>query len=151
MISYPAHQTYPTAHAGLSDAGNLELGSKREANERHIRQYIHRSGIRSSQLVMGFTELKEGSVWNTMPPHTHGRRSEIYLYFNVPEEAVVFHFMGPAQETRSIVMKDGEAALSPGWSLHAGVGTSNYSFIWAMGGENQDYTDMDLIAAKDLK
>ena len=151
LMSYPAHTTYPTKLARAKDAELVNLGSQRDANERTIYKYIHLNGIKSCQLVMGFTELKKGSVWNSMPPHTHTRRTEVYLYFDVAADAAVFHFMGSAQHTRHLVVRNGEAVLSPPWSLHCGAGTRHYSFIWAMGGENQEFTDMDQIAVKDLK
>ncbi|HUK83500.1 MAG TPA: 5-dehydro-4-deoxy-D-glucuronate isomerase [Verrucomicrobiae bacterium] len=151
LVSYPAHAVHPTRLATPADAEPVDIGSQRDANQRTIYKYIHLNGIKSCQLVMGFTELKEGSVWNTMPPHTHTRRSEIYLYFDVAPEAAVFHFMGSAQETRHLVVRNGEAVLSPPWSMHCGSGTRNYSFTWAMGGENQEFSDMDQIAVKDLK
>ena len=143
IISLPAHKEYPTAHASQAQANRVELGSKAAANERTIFQYIHEDGIPSCQLVMGFTELAEGSVWNTMPAHTHERRSEVYMYFNLSGDNVVFHLMGQPQEIRQIVVREGQAAISPSWSIHAGAGTSNYCFVWAMGGENQAFTDMD--------
>jgi len=151
LISYPAHQNYPTTLARRSDAEAVGLGSQRDANQRTLFKYIHPKGIRSCQLVMGFTQLKEGSIWNTMPPHTHTRRSEIYLYFNIAPTACVFHMMGAPQETRHLIMKDAQAAISPSWSIHAGAGTSAYSFIWAMGGENQDFDDMDKFPATELR
>jgi 4-deoxy-L-threo-5-hexosulose-uronate ketol-isomerase len=150
VMSYPAHTTYPTTLATHSDANQLHLGSQETANERIIFQYIHEKGIQSCQLVMGFTRLKTGSVWNTMPPHTHSRRSEVYLYCEVPAEAAVFHFMGPGQETRNVLMHNEQVVLSPSWSIHSGCGTQAYSFIWAMGGENQRFDDMDGIAIADL-
>ncbi|MGH9585354.1 MAG: 5-deoxy-glucuronate isomerase, partial [Acidobacteriaceae bacterium] len=124
-------------------ANPLQTGSAETCNRRTIYKYIHLQGARSCQLVMGATHLATGSAWNTMPAHTHMRRSEIYMYFNLPEDARVFHLMGPAQETRHIIMKDRDVVISPGWSIHAGVGTQAYSFCWGMGGENQDYADMD--------
>ncbi|MGD0057902.1 MAG: 5-dehydro-4-deoxy-D-glucuronate isomerase [Verrucomicrobiia bacterium] len=151
FISYPAHAAHPTRLATAAKAAAVELGTQRDANQRTIRKYIHKDGIQSCQLVMGFTELKEGSIWNTMPPHTHGRRSEIYLYFDLPADSAVFHFMGNATETRHLVVRNGEAVLSPPWSVHCGAGTRHYCFVWAMGGENQEFTDMDQIAVKDLK
>jgi 4-deoxy-L-threo-5-hexosulose-uronate ketol-isomerase len=151
LVSYPAHTAYPTKLATPKDAEPVELGSLRDANQRTIYKYIHLNGIKSCQLVMGFTELKEGSVWNSMPPHTHTRRTEVYLYFDLPPDAAVFHIMGTEKETRSLVIRNGEAVLSPPWSLHCGAGTRHYSFIWAMGGENQEFTDMDQIAVKDLR
>ncbi len=143
FVSYPAHQAYPTTRAQVSDAEPTKLGSVKDANKRTIYKYIHPNGIKSCQLVMGLTELDEGSVWNTMPPHTHQRRSEVYMYFNLGENAVVFHMIGPPGETRHIVMRDRQAVFSPSWSIHAGVATQACSFIWAMGGENQVFDDMD--------
>ena len=151
IVSYPAHAAHPTRLVTPKDAEPVNLGSQQDANQRTIYKYIHLNGIKSCQLVMGFTELKEGSVWNSMPPHTHTRRTEVYLYFDLAPEAAVFHFMGTAEQTRHLVIRNGEAVLSPPWSLHCGAGTRNYSFIWAMGGENQEFTDMDQIAVKDLK
>jgi len=151
LISYPAHTTHPTRLAAEADAEPVELGSQRDANQRTILKYIHTKGIPSCQLVMGFTVLKEGSIWNTMPPHTHARRSEVYLYIDIAADAAVFHCMGTAQETRHLVVHNGEAVLSPPWSIHCGAGTRNYAFVWAMGGENQEFTDMDQIAVKDLR
>jgi 4-deoxy-L-threo-5-hexosulose-uronate ketol-isomerase len=143
LLSYPAHCSYPTTLLRKADASVVELGSAEMCNRRTVCKYIHLDGARSCQLVMGVTHLHSGSAWNTMPPHTHMRRSEIYMYFNLPEQARVFHLMGFAEETRHIVMKDREVVVSPGWSIHAGVGTQGYSFCWGMGGENQDYGDMD--------
>ena len=150
LISYPAHSKYPTTKAGLKDARKIELGSSETANERIIYQYIHEEGIKSCQLVMGFTVLQTGSVWNTMPAHTHNRRSEVYLYFDVPEGNTVFHFMGEAQETRHLCLRNRQAVLSPAWSIHSGCGTSNYTFIWAMGGENQRFDDMDPVTISEM-
>jgi 4-deoxy-L-threo-5-hexosulose-uronate ketol-isomerase len=143
LLSYPAHAAHPTQLIRKSDASPMELGSREKCNLRTICKYIHLEGARSCQLVMGVTHLHSGNAWNTMPPHTHMRRSEIYMYFNLPPEARIFHMMGPPGETRHMVMKDREAVVSPGWSIHAGVGTEAYSFCWGMGGENQDYSDMD--------
>lgn len=151
LVSYPAHAAHPTRLATAADAAAVELGTQRDANQRTIRKYIHKDGIQSCQLVLGFTELKEGSVWNTMPPHTHTRRTEVYLYFDVAADAAVFHFMGGTQSTRHLVVRNGEVVLSPPWSMHCGAGTRNYCFIWAMGGENQEFTDMDQVAVKDLR
>jgi len=151
IISYPAHTSFPTTHAKIADAEPVKLGTLKESNARTIYKYIHPAGIKSCQLVMGCTLLEEGSIWNTMAPHTHERRSEAYMYFNLEDSAAVFHFMGEPSETRHIVVRDGEAVLSPSWSLHAGAGTSNYAFIWAMGGENQDFTDMDAINVDDIE
>lgn len=143
LLSYPAHCSYPTTLVRKADASLVELGSAEMCNRRTVCKYIHLDGARSCQLVMGVTHLHSGSAWNTMPPHTHMRRSEIYMYFNLPERARVFHLMGFAEETRHVVIKDREIVVSPGWSIHAGVGTQAYSFCWGMGGENQDYGDMD--------
>jgi 4-deoxy-L-threo-5-hexosulose-uronate ketol-isomerase len=129
----------------------VNLGSVKDANQRTIYKYIHPKGIPSCQLVMGFTQLKEGSIWNTMPPHTHSRRTEVYVYFNVDPAARVFHMMGLPHETRHLLVKNGQAVISPSWSIHAGAGTQNYSFIWAMGGENQAFEDMDQVAVGDLR
>jgi 4-deoxy-L-threo-5-hexosulose-uronate ketol-isomerase len=143
LLSYPAHATYPTTLVRKEEASPVELGTVETCNRRTVCKYIHLGGAQSCQLVMGVTHLHPGSAWNTMPAHTHMRRSEIYMYFNLDPEARVFHLMGPAQETRHIVMKNREAVVSPGWSIHAGMGTQAYSFCWGMGGENQDYADMD--------
>ncbi len=151
FVSYPAHTEYPTTHAKFEDATPVKLGSLETSNERTIYKYIYPDGIKSCQLVMGLTELEKGSVWNTMPAHTHQRRSEVYMYFNLPEDNFVVHLNGSASETRHIIIRDGEAVLSTSWSLHSGCGTTNYSFIWAMGGENQDFDDMDFIPLKEMR
>jgi 4-deoxy-L-threo-5-hexosulose-uronate ketol-isomerase len=151
ILSYPAHADYPTAHAKKSDAEPVKLGSLRDSNERTIFKYIHPQGIKSCQLVMGITALEEGSVWNTMPCHTHERRTEVYLYFGIDDDAAVFHMMGAGDETKHIVVRDGEAVISPMWSIHSGAGTRAYTFCWGMGGENQVFTDMDHIDIKDVK
>lgn len=143
LLSYPAHAEYPTTLVRKEQANPTETGSAETCNRRIIYKYIHLQGARSCQLVMGVTHLAPGSAWNTMPAHTHMRRSEIYMYFNLPEDARVFHLMGPASETRHIVLENRDVVISPGWSIHAGVGTQAYSFCWGMGGENQDYADMD--------
>lgn len=150
LLSYPAHTTYPTAHAGKKDAAPLELGTAADANRRTIFKYIHPGGIKSCQLVMGFTRLHEGAVWNTMPPHTHSRRSEIYLYFDLGPKRVM-HFMGPPEETRHLVVADRQAVISPSWSIHCGCGTGAYTFCWAMGGENQTFEDMDAVPVQSLR
>ena len=142
LVSYPSHAEHPTVRVAAGDADSSELGTAAQANRRRLARYIHQGGARSAQLVMGVTSLHEGSVWNTMPPHTHVRRTEIYLYFDLPENAVVFHMMGTPDATRHLVVRDSEVALSPSWSIHAGCGTSNYAFCWAMGGENQEFADM---------
>ncbi|HEY0771534.1 MAG TPA: 5-dehydro-4-deoxy-D-glucuronate isomerase [Sphingobacteriaceae bacterium] len=151
LFSTPAHQTYPAALIRKEDASPVNIGSAETANERSIYKYIYLQGQRSCQLVMGLTLLKQGSVWNTMPSHTHDRRMEAYFYFDVPENQVVFHFMGQPQETRHLVVQNNQAVISPPWSIHSGCGTSNYGFIWAMAGENQDYSDMDAVEIKDLR
>ena len=151
IMSYPAHTAYPTKKITKDDANMLDLGSDKEANKRALYQMICPGVAESCQLVMGMTEMAEGNVWNTMPPHTHERRSEVYLYFELDDPARVFHFMGEPQETRSLVMSNEQAVISPSWSVHAGSGTSNYTFIWCMGGENQDFADMDFIQMGDLK
>ena len=150
FVSYPAHKDFPTTHARFSDAEPVHLGSQKDANKRTIYKYIHPNGIKSCQLVMGLTELEEGCVWNTMPPHTHQRRSEVYMYFNLDPNAMVIHLMGQPDETRHIVLRNRQAVLNPSWSIHAGVGTQNYTFIWAMGGENQVFDDMDGVNVKEL-
>jgi 4-deoxy-L-threo-5-hexosulose-uronate ketol-isomerase len=143
LASYPAHATFPTVLARHAEATKVQLGSQAECNRRTINKYIHPDGIKSCQLVMGVTALEEGSVWNTMPPHTHTRRSEIYLYFDVAPEARVFHFMGRPEETRHLVVADRQAVVSPAWSIHCATATRRYTFCWAMGGENQTFDDMD--------
>ena len=142
LVSYPAHADHPTTLVQASSVQSGALGSMEQANQRRIARYVHAGGVQSAQLVMGMTALEPGNVWNTMPAHTHDRRTETYLYFDVPHAAVVFHQMGEPSETRHLIVRDGEVALSPGWSIHAGCGTSSYAFCWAMGGENQDYADM---------
>ncbi len=149
--SSPAHAHYPTTPAPFSAATPVELGDQATSNHRTIRKYIHPDGIKSCQLVMGMTTLETGSVWNTMPTHTHERRMEAYFYFEMNEDQVVFHLMGTPDETRHVVMRNEEAVLSPSWSIHSGVGTANYTFIWGMCGENQLFDDMDHVAMQDLK
>ena len=151
LLSYPAHTGYPTQHAKKADAAAVDLGSDAECNKRTIFKYIHPDGIKSCQLVLGFTELAEGSVWNTMPAHTHARRMEVYFYFDIQEKHVVFHMMGSPGETRHIVVRNRQAVLSPSWSLHSGAGTSKYTFVWGMGGENQAFDDMDWVEMDRLK
>lgn len=151
LLSYQAHAEYPTKMVKFADLAGLALGSVETCNKRTIYKAIHRDGIKSCQLVMGFTLLAPGSNWNTMPAHTHMRRSEIYFYFDVEPDQRVVHLMGPPDATSHIVMADKQVVVSPGWSIHAGVGTKNYGFCWGMGGENQDYADMDPVAIKDLK
>jgi 4-deoxy-L-threo-5-hexosulose-uronate ketol-isomerase len=151
LLSAPAHQAHPTTLIRIGDAKRIDLGSQKTSNERSIFQFIHPEGVKTCQLVVGMTQLAEGSVWNTMPCHVHDRRMEVYLYFDVPETARVFHFLGEPDETRHLVMKNEEAALSPPWSIHSGVGTSNYAFIWAMAGDNVDYTDVDPVPLETLR
>lgn len=159
--STPAHKAYPTVLIKpegtpengvviVKDENKVELGSLEEANHRVICKYILPGQVESCQLVMGMTKLAPGSVWNTMPCHTHDRRMEVYLYFEMPEDAIVMHYMGEPQETRHIVMRNEEAVMSPSWSIHAGCGSRAYTFIWGMAGENQEFTDMDDVAMKDL-
>jgi 4-deoxy-L-threo-5-hexosulose-uronate ketol-isomerase len=143
LVSYPAHADYPTTKAGLRDANRLELGSTAEANRRTIYQDIRPGFIQSCQLVMGFTELHEGCVWNSFPPHTHDRRTEVYCYFDLPPTGMIMHVLGEADETRHVALREKQAVLSPAWSVHCGAGTGSYSFVWAMGGENQEFDDMD--------
>lgn len=149
--SAPAHCAYPTKKVSLEEAETVELGSLENANHRIIRKLLINSVVKTCQLQMGLTELQKGSVWNTMPAHTHDRRMEAYLYFNLPEGQVVSHFMGEPQETRHLFVKNNQAIISPPWSIHSGAGTSNYAFIWGMAGENLDYNDMDKVEPNDLK
>jgi len=151
IMSYPAHKEYPVAVVKKEESTPMETGSLETCNKRTICKYIHLGGARSCQLVMGVTHLAPGSNWNTMPAHTHVRRSEIYMYFNMPESARVFHLMGAPSELRPVVMADKEIVASPMWSVHSGVGTQAYSFCWGMGGENQDYGDMDPAPIETLK
>jgi 4-deoxy-L-threo-5-hexosulose-uronate ketol-isomerase len=151
LVSYPAHASHPTAYVSPDAAEGGQMGSQETANRRTIRRYVHANGAPSAQLVMGVTTLDVGSVWNTMPAHTHARRTEIYLYFDLPADAVVLHLMGEPTETRTLVVRAGDVALSPGWSVHAGCGTSSYAFCWAMGGENQDYADMQAVDMRTLR
>lgn len=151
IASSPAHKTYPTYYIDFDKANHRPCGDEKTLNKRVINQYIHPDVCDSCQLAMGMTELAPGSGWNTMPSHTHERRMEVYFYFNIPDDNVVFHMMGQPQETRHIVMKNEELVISPSWSIHSGIGTSNYTFIWAMCGENQDFDDMDHIKTTDLK
>ena len=149
--SAPAHTAYPTVLIKPEDCVTVELGSLEEANHRVIRKYILPGQVESCQLVMGMTQLKPGSVWNTMPCHTHDRRMEVYLYFEVPENNFVMHYMGEPTETRHIVTRNEEIVISPSWSIHSGVGTKAYTFIWGMVGENQDFDDMDAVKMTDLR
>ncbi len=151
LNSAPAHHTYPHKKVGMSDANVLELGSSDTCNERRINQLLINGAVETCQLQMGMTELQPGSIWNTMPVHLHSRRMEAYFYFNIPEEQAVCHFMGPPEETRHIWVGNEQAIVSPPWSMHSGVGTANYTFIWGMAGENLDYTDMDFHKPHTLK
>jgi len=151
LASGPAHQDYPTVKIEPKDAEVGQVGSAGQASLRTIRKYIHPDGVKSCQLVMGVTVIAANSVWNSMPCHTHARRMEVYFYYDLPPEAVVFHFMGQPGETRHLVMRNEEAVISPSWSIHTGVGTTSYPFIWAMIGENQTFTDMDAVAMSDLR
>lgn len=151
MVSAPAHCSYETRLLKLADAAKKPLGDAATSNKRVINQFIHPDVLKTCQLSMGMTVLESGSVWNTMPAHTHERRMEVYMYFEVPEDQAVFHMMGQGQETRHIVMQNEQAVISPSWSIHAGAGTASYTFIWAMGGENQAFDDMDVIPTTQLK
>ncbi len=151
LASYPAHKKYPTKKVTQAEANKVELGSKKTANERIIYQSLAPGIVDSCQLVMGFTDLAEGSIWNTMPAHTHERRTEIYMYFDMAEEDFIVHLMGEPSETKSIITRNGQAVLSPSWSIHSGAGSARYTFIWSMGGENQVFDDMDGIDIKTFK
>ena len=151
MVSAPAHCRYETKLITITEAAKRPLGTLEQCNKRVINQFIHPSVLKTCQLTMGMTALAPGSNWNTMPSHTHERRMEVYTYFDIPEGQVVFHMMGEPTQTRHVVMKNYDAVISPSWSIHSGVGTSNYTFIWAMGGENQTFDDMDNIATTDLR
>jgi len=151
ILSAPAHASYPVALMTNTEAAKVHTGDAATANRRTINKYIHLDGIKSCQLVMGLTILQEGSVWNTMPAHTHDRRMEAYFYFDLPEGQKALHLMGQGDETRHITVNNYEAVVSPPWSIHSGSGTASYGFIWGMAGENLDYTDMDTIAIPDLK
>ncbi len=149
--SSPAHKAFPSRIITLEQAKKVDLGEPENLNVRTINQYVHPAVCESCQLVMGMTTLKNGSVWNTMPCHTHERRMEVYMYFNMKEDVRVFHLMGQPDETRHLVVANEQAVISPSWSIHSGVGTSNYTFIWGMCGENIEFTDMDHVAVGDLK
>ncbi|MFA6540941.1 MAG: 5-dehydro-4-deoxy-D-glucuronate isomerase [Bacteroidota bacterium] len=150
LISYPAHKEYPTTYMPRTSANVRNLGSQSTANTRTLSQFIHENGVKSSQLVMGYTELADGNIWNTMPPHTHLRRSEIYMYFDLQDDNIVVHLMGEPKGTKSLILRNGQAVISPTWSVHCGAGTSKYTFVWAMGGENQAFDDMDAAPLKEL-
>ncbi len=151
FTSTPAHTVYPVKKMSISDADSQSLGSGDKANERTIYKYIHPDGIKSCQLMMGFTVLNSGSIWNTMPPHLHERRMEAYFYFDLPEEDRIWHFMGESDETRHMLVANHQAIISPPWSIHSGAGTSNYAFVWAMAGENQSFSDMDAVPLDKLR
>lgn len=150
LMSYPAHADFPTTFAPAETGRLVPLGTAEKANVRTITQQIHEGGVGSCQLVMGHTSMGVGSVWNTFPPHTHLRRSEVYLYFDLGPDDVVMHFMGTGNETRHLVVREGQVVLSLSWSIHSGCGTSSYRFVWAMGGENQRFDDMDSIPVRNL-
>ena len=151
FLSAPAHSSYPNRKVSLDEAKQVHLGERKDSNVRTIYQYIHPAVLESCQLVMGMTILEPENVWNTMPTHTHDRRMEVYLYFNLPEDSVVFHYMGEPEETRHVVVRNEQAVINPSWSIHSGVGTTNYTFIWGMIGENQTFTDMDHVPMEQLK
>ena len=151
ILSTPAHKKYDSVKIGRDDTEPVSLGDAATSNRRTIYKYIHPGGAKSCQLVMGMTVLEPGSVWNTMPTHTHQRRMEAYVYFNVDGDNCVFHLMGEPDQTRHLVVRNEQAVISPSWSIHSGVGTANYSFIWGMAGENQDFDDMDHVPMSGLK
>ena len=151
MASVPAHTAYTTTHIPMKNANHRPIGDPKLSNSRTINQFIHPDVLKTCQLSMGMTALNPGSVWNTMPAHTHERRMELYFYFDLPEDQAVFHMMGQPQETRHIIMHNEQAVIGPSWSIHSGCGTCNYTFIWAMAGENLAFDDMDNIAIKDLR
>ncbi|MFL0410386.1 5-dehydro-4-deoxy-D-glucuronate isomerase [Microbacterium paludicola] len=151
LFSAPAHTAYPSVLVAPEDATVRELGDQSTSNRRTLRQYIHENGVKSCQIVMGVTSLHEGSMWNTMPAHTHDRRTECYLYFDLADDARIVHLMGEREETRHLIVADRQAIISPSWSLHSGVGTAAYSFVWAMAGENQAFDDMDAAPIGELK
>lgn len=149
--SAPAHMVYPTKHVERKNAKKVPLGDQKLGNKRTIYQLLHPEVLDSCQLMMGVTVMEPGNVWNTMPSHTHERRMEVYLYFDMPEDAAIFHYMGEPSETRHLIMHNEQAAISPSWSIHTGCGTQAYTFIWGMVGENKTFDDMDHIAIKDLR
>jgi 4-deoxy-L-threo-5-hexosulose-uronate ketol-isomerase len=151
IVSFPAHATLPTTLVRAAEAERTPIGTAEGAGRRTICKYIHPGGAKSCQLVMGLTDLEPGSVWNTMPPHTHTRRMEAYLYFDLGPDAMAVHLMGTPQETRNLIVTDRQGVISPSWSIHSAAGTKHYSFIWAMGGENQEFADMDPVAANEMR
>jgi 4-deoxy-L-threo-5-hexosulose-uronate ketol-isomerase len=151
LLSYPAHAVHPTALLRHADVQPVDLGAPENCSRRRLHKYIYADGIKSCQLVMGFTQIETGNAWNSMPPHTHMRRSEVYLYFDLAEKERVVHLMGPADETRHLVVANKQVIVSPGWSIHAGAGTASYKYCWGMGGENQEFTDMDAVAISELR
>lgn len=151
IVSTPAHHSYPTRLVTYADANHVELGDQKTMNKRTLNQYLHPDVLETCQLSMGMTVLAEGSGFNTMPSHTHERRMEVYFYFDMDEDARVFHMMGQPTQTRHILMENDQAVISPSWSIHSGIGTQRYTFIWAMCGENQDFDDMDHLAMSDLR
>jgi 4-deoxy-L-threo-5-hexosulose-uronate ketol-isomerase len=151
LFSAPAHKEYPTQQVAFNDIEGDRMGSNVNANDRVIKRMIHEEGIQSCQIAMGMTKLHAGSVWNSMPTHTHNRRMEVYLYFDLDEQDRMFHMMGEPDQTRHIVMKNEEAVISPPWSIHCGVATGSYTFIWAMAGENKTYRDMDAVSMNELR
>ncbi|WP_223701495.1 5-dehydro-4-deoxy-D-glucuronate isomerase [Sutcliffiella deserti] len=151
LVSALAHKEYPTRVLPIEDAEPVKLGSDSESNKRTIYKYIHEEGLQSCQLMMGMTLLEPNNMWNTMPAHIHDRRMEVYLYFDMDEESRVFHLMGEPSETRHLVVKNEQAVISPPWSIHSGMGTNNYTFIWAMAGENYTFKDMEFVKMEDLK
>ncbi|SFR19643.1 5-dehydro-4-deoxy-D-glucuronate isomerase [Poseidonocella sedimentorum] len=151
ILSAPAHRACPTKLIRLEDARRVEMGAAESSNERVIIQFLHPEVCESCQLLMGYTQFAPGSIWNTMPAHLHDRRMEAYLYFDLPDDARVFHFMGQPEETRHIVMGNEEAVISPPWSIHCGAGTAAYTFCWAMAGDNVDFTDMDMVPMESLR
>jgi 4-deoxy-L-threo-5-hexosulose-uronate ketol-isomerase len=151
LVSHPAHASHPTTLATAEGAQTIPIGDTAHASERVLRRYVHEKGVRSCQLVMGVTDIRAGSVWNTLPPHTHVRRTEIYLYFDLQEAERVVHLMGPPEDTRHLVVANRQAVLSPPWSIHFGAGTSRYAFVWSMGGENQEFEDMQVLTLDRLR
>ena len=150
-VSAPAHKVCKTTFISIADANKRPLGDVKTANKRVINQFIHPDVLETCQLSMGLTKLEEGSVWNSVPPHPHERRMEIYTYYNIPDDGIVLHLMGQPQQTRHLVMRNFDAVISPSWSIHAGCGSANYTFIWAMGGENQAFDDMDTFNVNEMR